>query len=99
MPRIEERRAELLEAKAEAYARAKDWQPAIEAFKEAIAVVEGRRKKTPEDVLLRKELAEFSSKLAGGLCRCWAAEQRRTGDAIESRCAEGNREQAAAFAR
>jgi len=66
MPRLAERRAELLEAKAEAYARAKDWQPAIEAFNEAIAVEEGRRKQEPEDVIVHKELAEYSSRLAAG---------------------------------
>jgi eukaryotic-like serine/threonine-protein kinase len=64
IPRLEERRAELAVARGKAWAGAKKWAPAIAAFKEAIAIDEGRRKREPENALVNKELAEYYSRLA-----------------------------------
>jgi eukaryotic-like serine/threonine-protein kinase len=64
IPRLDERRAGLANSRGEAWARAKNWEQAIPAFKDAIAIDEARRKREPENALVNKELAEFYSRLA-----------------------------------
>jgi tetratricopeptide (TPR) repeat protein len=64
IPRLEERRALLADARGEAWTAAKNWEQAISAFNEAIAIDEARRKREPENALVTKELAEYYSRLA-----------------------------------
>jgi tetratricopeptide (TPR) repeat protein/predicted Ser/Thr protein kinase len=63
--RVEERRGELAGSKAVAYDRFKKWGLAIETFHTAIAVEEVRRKREPDDVIVRRELADYYGKQAG----------------------------------
>jgi tetratricopeptide (TPR) repeat protein len=64
MSRVEERRGELAGFRAQAYDHFKKWDLAIETFTKAIAVEEGRRKREPDDVVVRRELADYYAKQA-----------------------------------
>jgi hypothetical protein len=51
-------------ARAEAYDHFKKWDLAIKTFNTAIAVEDARRKREPDNVLVRRELADYYAKQA-----------------------------------